>query len=106
MSPATIRLFIVSIASIAAHFFLLTADQQEEMELAKVSIASIAAHFFLLYVVSEGSPEVLLSVSIASIAAHFFLPTSENPITEGQQNLSLNRLDSGALLLTFSRSTQ
>ncbi len=65
----------VSIASVAAHFFLhivlsgaMFTDQTQG-----VSIASVAAHFFL--------PELnLLSrrqmdrVSIASVAAHFFLP--------------------------------
>ena len=62
----------VSIASIAAHFFLLDSKGNRHAFLATVSIASIAAHFFLPHEFDSDQARVG-NVSIASIAAHFFL---------------------------------
>ncbi len=61
----------VSIASVAAHFFLHPQIKCRSLRL-NVSIASVAAHFFL-----PGTSRSIFTgfelVSIASVAAHFFL---------------------------------
>ena len=66
---------VVSIASVAAHFFLriLSIGGLVSVFSPRVSIASVAAHFFLL-LIRHLEVEAQLKVSIASVAAHFFLP--------------------------------